>query len=157
MQLYWMSSYMKFNSCGGVKTPWYFLKNYSMVSTDALQVGFLSSLTIVNEGSSLTIVNETTNFIKTIVLKTTIFKKTNILKKRSFLKTIISFSILRRRYHNETIVFLKNENVNIPTCRPPFLYICSLQAPFLQNNWFFALQYEESKGFDKILNQVHLK
>ena len=50
MQLYWMSSYMKFNSCGGVKTPWYFLKNYSMISTDALQVGFLSSLTIINEG-----------------------------------------------------------------------------------------------------------
>ena len=36
----------------------YFLKNYSMRSTDALQVGFLSSLTIINEGSSLTIVNE---------------------------------------------------------------------------------------------------
>ena len=50
------------------------------------------SLTIVNEGSSLTIVNETTNFIKTIV----------------------SFLIFRRRFHNETIVFLKNENVNIP-------------------------------------------
>jgi hypothetical protein len=32
-----------------------FLKNYSMISTDALQVGFLSSLTIVNE---------TNNFIK---------------------------------------------------------------------------------------------
>jgi len=27
-----------------------YLKNYSMISTDALQVGFLSSLTIVNEG-----------------------------------------------------------------------------------------------------------
>ena len=64
-----------------------------MISTDALQVWFLSSLTIinegviVNEGSSLTIVNEgssltianeglslmidneTTNFIKTSVLK----------------------------------------------------------------------------------------
>ena len=70
-----MSSYMKFNSCGGVKTSGYFLKNYSMIRTDALQVGLLSSLTIVNEGPSLTIVNETTNFIKTIVLKTTIFKK----------------------------------------------------------------------------------
>ena len=50
MQLYWMPSYMKFNSCGGVKTSWYFLKNYSMISADALQVGFLSFLTIVNEG-----------------------------------------------------------------------------------------------------------
>ena len=28
---------------------------------------------------------------------------------------IVSFSIFRRRFHNETIVFLKNENVNIPT------------------------------------------
>jgi len=50
MQLYWMPSYMKFNSCGEVKTPWYFLKNYSIISTDALQVGFLSSLMIVNKG-----------------------------------------------------------------------------------------------------------
>ena len=41
---------MKFNSCGGVKTSRYFLKNYSMISTYALQVGFLSLLTIVNEG-----------------------------------------------------------------------------------------------------------
>ena len=80
-----MSSYMKFNSCGGDKTS----LNYSMISTDALQVGFLSLLTIVYEGSSLTIVNKglsltivnkgssltivkegsTTNFIKAIVLK----------------------------------------------------------------------------------------
>ena len=45
------------------------------------------------------------------------FKKTNFLKKRSFLKTIVSFSIYRRRFHNETIVFLKNENVNIPSCK----------------------------------------
>ena len=36
-----------------------------MISTDALQVDFLSSLTIINEGLSLTIVNETTSFIKT--------------------------------------------------------------------------------------------
>ena len=35
---------------------------------------------------------------------------------------IVSFSIFRRRFHNETIVFLKNENVNIPswlTVLPP--------------------------------------
>ena len=38
MQLYWISSYIKFNSSGGVKTPWYFLKNYSMINTDAFQV-----------------------------------------------------------------------------------------------------------------------
>ena len=83
-----------------------------MIRTDAFQVGFLSSLTIVNEGSSLTIVNkgplltivnETTIFIKTIVLKTTIFEK------RTFKKTIVSFSIFRRRFHNETIVFQKKK------------------------------------------------
>ena len=34
-------------------------------------------------------------------------------------KAIVSFSIFRRRYHNETIVFLKNENVNIPKDTPP--------------------------------------
>ena len=64
------------------------------------------NVTIVNKGSLLTIVNETTNFIKTSVLKNELLKKT----------TIVSFSIFRRRFHNETIVFLKNENVNIPTC-----------------------------------------
>ena len=87
-----------------------------MISTDALQVGFLSSLTIineglsltiVNEGSSLTIVNETTNFIKTTIFKNELIKTTIVFK------TIVSFSIFRRRFHNETIVFLKNENVNI--------------------------------------------
>ena len=107
-----MSSYMKFNSCGGVKTPWCFLENYSMISTDALQVGFLSSLTIVNEGvvvnegSSLTIVNKTIkkrSLWKTFILKNVIFKK------RSF-----RFRFFRRRFHNGTIVFLKNENV--PSC-----------------------------------------
>ena len=41
-------------------------------------------------------------------------KKTDF-KKRLFLKTIVSFSIFRRRFHNETIVFQQNENVNIPT------------------------------------------
>jgi len=32
-----------------------------------------------------------------------------------FLKTIVLFSIFRRRFHNETIVFQKNKNINIPT------------------------------------------
>jgi hypothetical protein len=32
-----------------------------MRSTDAIHVGFLSSLTIVNEGSSLTIINDETS------------------------------------------------------------------------------------------------
>jgi len=58
-----------------------------MISTDALQVGFLSSLTIVNKGSSLTIVNETTSFIKTIV----------------------SFLIFCRLFYNETIDFSKKK------------------------------------------------
>ena len=71
-----------------------------MISTDALQVGFLSpplfvnegssltivnegslltivnegsSLTIVNDGLSLTIVNETTNFLKTVVFENDCF------------------------------------------------------------------------------------
>ena len=67
-----------------------------MISTDALQVEFLSSLTkgssltIVNEGSPLTIVNETRNFIKTIVLKNDRFKnvvlKTTSLKNELFKK-----------------------------------------------------------------------
>ena len=112
---------MKFNS---------FLENYSMKSTYALQVGFLSSLTIVNEGSSLMIINETTNFKiekqglwKTSILKNNCFKndhfwKTNFLKQWSFLKTIVSFSIFCRRFHNEAIVFLKNKNVNIPKQAP---------------------------------------
>ena len=65
MQIYWMSSYMKWKSCGGARTSWYFLKNSLMLSKDALQVGFLSSLTIVNE---------TSIFMKMIFLKTTIFK-----------------------------------------------------------------------------------
>ena len=30
---------------------------------------------------------------------------------------IILFSIFRRRFHNETIDFQKNENVNIPICK----------------------------------------
>ena len=59
--------HMKLKSCVGAKTSWYFLQNYLMIRTDAFQVHFLSSLTIVNEGLSLTIVNETTNFIKTVV------------------------------------------------------------------------------------------
>ena len=87
MQFYRMLSYMQVKSCGGAKTSWYFLWNYSMISTDALQVGFVSSplfvndrsrsvvvievssLTIVYEGVSLTIVNETTNLIKTVVFE----------------------------------------------------------------------------------------
>ena len=36
-----ISSYLKLNSCGGAKTSWYFLKNFSMINTDALKVGFL--------------------------------------------------------------------------------------------------------------------
>ena len=54
-----------------------------------------SSLKIVYEGLSLTIVNETTNFIKTVVIENDRFEndhffKTISIKKRSFLKTIVS-------------------------------------------------------------------
>ena len=66
-----------------------------MISTNALQDGFLSSLTIVNEGVVVNDFNEGLT---------------------NFLKTIASFSISRRRFHDKTIVFLKNENVNIPMC-----------------------------------------
>ena len=51
-----------------------------MISTDALQVGFLSSLTIVNEGSLLTIVNEGSSL--TIVNEMTIFIKKDRFEKR---------------------------------------------------------------------------
>ena len=56
MQIYGVLHEVKELWAGGSKT--FFLKNYSMISTYSLQVRFLSSLTIVNEGSSLTIVNE---------------------------------------------------------------------------------------------------
>ena len=89
---------MKFHICGEVKTPWYFLKNYSMISTDALQVGFLSLLTIVNEGLSLTIVNEESSLKiviegssltkRWIFLKNYRFKNDHFLKK-NFKKTIV--------------------------------------------------------------------
>ena len=81
-----------------------------MISTGALQIGFLSSLAIINEGSSLT---KRRVFIKSIVFKIDHFKKTNF-KITIVFKTIVSFSIFRRRFHNETVVFQKNENVNIP-------------------------------------------
>ena len=46
-----------------------------------------------------------------IVLKTSILKndrfKTTIFKKQTFKNTIILFSIFRRGFHNEMIVFLK--------------------------------------------------
>ena len=96
---------MKFKSCGGVKTLRFFLESYSMKSTDALQVSFLSSLTIFNERTSLTIVNKESSLTiinkelwlmiineglslttvnkwssLTIVNKTTIFIKTIVLK-----------------------------------------------------------------------------
>ena len=82
----------------------YFFKTIAFEKTTFFEKKILLKimLTIVNEGLSLTIVNET------------IILKTNSFKKRSFLKMIVSFSIFRSRYHNETIVFLKNENVNIP-------------------------------------------
>ena len=63
-------------------------------------------------------VNEMTNFIKTIVLKNDRFKN----------DYFFGFS---RRFHNETIVFLKNENVNIPTSR---IDIKILQTFFLFNH-----------------------
>ena len=39
-----------------------------------------------------------------------------------FFKTIVLFSIFRRRFHNETILFQKNENINIPTNSGPLIH-----------------------------------
>ena len=57
-----------------------------MISTDALQVGFLSSLTIVNDTTSLikTIVIQNNFKLKRPFLKTNFFKKNYRLEKRSF-------------------------------------------------------------------------
>ena len=77
-----------------------------MISTDAFQVSFLSSLTIVNKGSSLKIVNERLSL--QIVNETT-----------SFLKTVVfendRFSFFRRRFHNESIIFFNENDPSLPT------------------------------------------
>ena len=89
----------------------------SMISTDALQGGFLSSFTIVNEGTSLPIVNERTSlkivnetarFIKTIILQNELFKK------RSVLESIVSFLFFFVVVFITKLSFFLNENVNIP-------------------------------------------
>ena len=71
----------------------------------------LSSLTIVNEGSSLTILEETASFIQRSFCKAIVFKK-----------LIVLFLFSCHSFHNETIVFLKNENVNIPSCNVAFYF-----------------------------------
>ena len=63
---------MKLKSCGGAITCWYFLKNYSIISTDALQVGLFSSLTIVNKIVDKNFFLKTIVFIKFVVLWTII-------------------------------------------------------------------------------------
>ena len=62
-----------------------------MIFTDAFQVGFLSSLTIINEGSSITIVHEwslltiiNNGSSSTIVNETTSFIKNDRFEKRKF-------------------------------------------------------------------------
>ena len=77
-----------------------FLENYSMISTYALHVGFLSSLTIVNEGVVKTIVNEGSS--STIVIKTTIFIKTIVLKNDHFKKTTLKKTNV---FENDRFVF----------------------------------------------------
>ena len=76
-----------------------------MISTDALQVGFLSTLTIVNE---------TTSFIKTIVLKATIFIKRTFKTTIVFKNDLLAFDF-SSPFYNEIIVFQKKENANIPS------------------------------------------
>jgi len=105
MQIYWMSSYMKWKSCGGARTSWYFLKNSLMLSKDALQVGFLSSLT-----------------------------KRRVLKKLSFFKTIVFVFDFSSHFYNETIVFQKKENVNIPRCMISWYRILNMLDFMIQNS-----------------------
>ena len=64
----------------------------------------------VNEGLSLTIVNETTKFLKTVVFENDRFLKRFLLKNDRFKKGSFRLSFFRRRFHNKTIVFKKNEN-----------------------------------------------
>ena len=71
-------------------------------------------LTIVNEGFSLTIVNEGSSL--TIVIETTNFIKNN--------------RVENDRFHNETITFLKNKNVSIPTYRLCSEYAVLWKASF---------------------------
>ena len=66
-----------------------------MISTDAFQVGFLSSLTIVNEESSLTIVNK--GLYSTIVNE---YSYVVFITKRSFfnkMKTLTSVRVVGRQ------------------------------------------------------------
>ena len=63
-----------------------------MISTDAIQVDFLSSLTIINEESSLKIINK--GSLLMIVSETTIFIKTTILKNDCFSKKKKTFTSL---------------------------------------------------------------
>jgi len=85
-----------------------------MKSTDALQVGFLSLLTIINKGLSLMIVHEGASL--TIVnkgLSLTIVNEglwlTIVNKTTSFIKMIVSFLIFCRRFHNKRSLFHKKE------------------------------------------------
>ena len=67
--------------------------------------------------------NDQRSFLKTIIFIKTICNRFlyDCFQNTIDLKTIVSFSIFRRRFHNETIVFLKNENVNIPIDTRQFL------------------------------------
>ena len=79
-----------------------------MISTDALQVGFLSLLTIVNEGLSLTIVNEESS-LKIVIEGSSLTKRWFFLKNYRFKND----HFLKKNF-KKTIVFQENENVNIP-------------------------------------------
>ena len=85
---------------------------------------FKRSVTIINEGSSLTVVNER-SLSKTIVFinncflndrfskrKTTVFKKLYFLENDHFQKRSFRFCFFLRRFQNEMIVFQKVETIH---------------------------------------------
>ena len=90
-----------------------------MISTDALQVGFLSPSLFVNnrkrrvvvsEGLSLTIVNEITNFIKTVVFENDHFLKRFPLKTIFYKNDCFVFRFFVVVFITKQLFFLKIEN-----------------------------------------------
>ena len=67
-------------------------------------------------------------------MKNELLKKTIVFKNENE-----TFSIFRRRYHNEAIVFLKNENVNIPTYTT--INSTNLLNPLIYHIIFNPIQY----------------
>ena len=94
----------------------------------------LSSLTIVNEGLSLTIFNKTTNFLKNECLWKRPFFKTIFIKNDRFKTRSFRFSFFRHRFHNETIVFLKIKTIH-PLLRAPNYFSYMNVQLTLNSSW----------------------